>query len=154
MTESDFLRQVWRAYDSVELDNGIKGRVINVCFPTRSVRVNLPTGGAEWFRFDMIVEHKSATGEPDDISIIADLHNRLMKAEQKNENLQKIIDEQKDKLGADPNEGLSTLRKSLNEIDSSFVVKKKRLEKIDKAIERINTWLDSKGVPPMREEER
>ena len=39
MTEQQFLQQVWRPYDSITTDTGIKGRVQNVCFPTRSVRI-------------------------------------------------------------------------------------------------------------------
>ena len=85
MTEQEFKRQVWRAYDTVEIEGVAKNaRVINVGFPSLSVRAAIAPGVTEWFKCDQIVSHKSATGEPDDLAIIADLHNKLMAANKRN----------------------------------------------------------------------
>lgn len=81
MTEKEFMQQVWRPFDTVTIEGGVKGRVHNVSFPTHSVRIHMPGGPAEWFRCELIIEHTSVTNEPDDVSIIERLHNKLMEAE-------------------------------------------------------------------------
>ena len=140
MTKSEFRSQVWRPYDSVELDNGIKGRVINVCFPTHSVRINLPVGGTDWFDCDMIVRHNSSAGETDDIAIIEDLHKKLMAAHKKNEDLQETLQTLQKKL----QEGsIANLRKSLNILNNNLIEKKKTMEQVEKAVEKVNEIIDN-----------
>ena len=88
MTEQEFMKHVWRPYDTVEVIGDITGAVLNVCFPVKSVKISLPGGAAQWFKCHDIVQHISRTDTPDDMSIIEDLHNKLMAANKRNDNQQ------------------------------------------------------------------
>lgn len=147
MDEKEFNRQVWRAFDTVDIDGVVeKGRVINVCFPSKSVRVAVAPKVVEWFKCDSITNHYSATGEPDDLTIIADLHERLTQACDKIENQQNTIKVLNEKLKVDPNDGLKDLRKSVTVIRDSLASKLKRMEQAVSAMDRINKWLDERGI--------
>lgn len=135
MTEKDFLKQVWRAYDTVELENGIKGRVMNICFSTRSVRVVMPDGNPEWFRFNFVNEHISVASEPDDMAIIENLHNKLMDADNKINWLQEEKKRLEEKLS---DNHIEKIKKNLNELLMVIDGKKKRVEKVEKCIESLN----------------
>ena len=136
MTEKDFLKQVWRAYDTVELENGIKGRVMNICFSTRSVRVVMPDGNPEWFRFNFVKGHISVASEPDDMAIIENLHNKLMDADNKINWLQEEKKRLEEKLS---DNHIEKIKKNLNELLMVIDGKKKRVEKVEKCIEDLNT---------------
>lgn len=153
MTEQEFMRQVWRPYDTVTID-GMTGRVTSVCFPTRSVRVTLSKEVHDWFKCDMIEEHKSVRGLPDDDSIIADLHNKLMAANRRIEEQQAIIDKQNEKLSADPSVGLKNLRRFVTEVRDALASKQKRMAQAISAMDSIHKWLDERGVPQETEEEK
>ena len=129
MTEQEFMRQVWRPYDSVEVDGGMKGRVTSVCFPTRSVKVSINKEVHEWFKCEMIVAHSSAAGQTDDVAIIEDLHNKLMASNERNNNLQSIVNIQ--------NEKIAKLQEAANEVPED-----KNLKKIKKSINTITNTLD------------
>ena len=135
MTEKEFLKEVWRPYDTVKICNGFEGRVQNVCFKTRSVRIMLSDGMPEWFKCSMIDEHHSKTGETDDAGIIEDLHNKLLGANARIDALteeKKRLEENlsKNKIGA--------LLSNMNVIIESLREKKKKMERIDESLARIN----------------
>ena len=148
MTEQEFKKQVWRAYDTVEIDGVAKhARVVSVNFPAYSIKAAVAPGVVEWFKCDQIVAHNCATGQPDDISIIEDLHNRLMAANKRNEDLQNIVNIQNDKikrlneqLAGRPNDkDLTKLRKSVDSIYST-------IGSIDHRMKQIDEYLESVGV--------
>lgn len=139
MTEQEFMKHVWRPYDTVEVIGDITGAVLNVCFPVKSVKISLPGGAAQWFKCRDIVQHISRTDTPDDMSIIDDLHNKLMAANKRNDDLQAIVDDLKAKMS---NSNISNLRKSVNVLAGNLILKKKTIERIDEAVTRINDVLD------------
>lgn len=138
MTKQEFMRQIWRPYDTVEIEGGIVARVINVCFPTRSVRIQLDQNTAEWIECDMIVKHNSATEEPDDIAVIGELHKRLMAANKRNEDLQFKLMQEREKS---EKYSIKELRKCVNILNASFVQKKETMEKIEESIELIYKFI-------------
>ena len=139
MTEKEFLQQVWRPYDTVVMENGIKGRVQNVCFSTRSVRIKMADGIPEWFRCELIKEHNSATGETEDLGIIADLHEKLMAAQKRIEDLQAIKDKLEERLRKG---NLSDLMAAVNSIAGEIKLKKKRIEKLEENMEKVSNLVD------------
>lgn len=139
MTEQEFMKQVWRPYDTVTTENGIKGRVNNVCFPTKSVRVMMPDGMPEWFRCGMIAEHKSVTCDPNDIALIEDLHNQLMGAQDRISKLE----EEKERL----TEGLKktsmgAITTNVNTILSQLHEKKRRIERMEACMDALNELIE------------
>ena len=140
MTEQEFSKQVWRAYDTVALEGFDKNfRVVAVHFPKYSVRVAIAAGVFEWFKCDQIVSHSSATGNPDDMSIIEDLHNKLLAANQRNENLQLIKNTLEEKLN---NNRIGELRKCINLLNGNLIPKKKTIDRIEQALQRLDDVID------------
>ena len=139
MTEREFMQQVWRPYDTAVIENGIKGRVVNVCFHTRSVRIMMPQGSPEWFRCDMIVEHKSATGAPEDLAIIESL---TMKLDEANRRIEKLEAENARMDGKLKSRNIEAIGKNLNEIGAMLNLKKKRIEKLEGCMAEIQAIVD------------
>ena len=140
MTEREFLQQVWRPYDTVTIETGIKGRVVNVCFSTRSVRIMMPQGSPEWFKCDMVSVHKSATGEPNDLCIIEDLHKKLMEAQNRIDNLQAENEKMKQRMES---RNMEAIGRHLNEIAAILSMKKKRIEKLESCIGEIEDIIET-----------
>ena len=140
MTEQEFMKHVWRPYDTVEVIGDITGAIQNVCFQTKSVKVFLPGGAAQWFKCRDIVRHISRTDTPDDMSIIEDLHNKLMAANKRNDDLQDIVTELKMKVNGDAKqEELRKIRKASNKIFDA-------MNSIDSKLRHIDEYLTNLGV--------
>jgi predicted RNase H-like nuclease (RuvC/YqgF family) len=157
MTEQEFMRQIWRPYDTVEIEGGFVGKVTNVCFSNRSVKVSIKNSVYEWVKHDLIIKHTSMAGHPDDLAVIEELHEKIIKSEDKHEGLQNLIKNQAlqiDRLKAKINDlelqasedksakELKELRCAINNLSSVLVEKKKKIELIDKAINKIHNLLE------------
>ena len=140
MTDYEFKRQIWRPYDSVDIGDGVMCPVLNVCFTTRSVRVNLPSGGAVWLKCDDIVSHKSSRGEASDDDIIENLHNELMKEQERNENLRILIERMRpyEDIVGELKKSCNILFNAIHERRSTLSDVERALNKIDKAIDKMN----------------
>ena len=144
MTEQEFLRQVWRPYDTVTID-GMTGRVTSVCFSTRSVKASLSKDVHDWFKCDMIDEHKSIKGLPDDDALIEDLHNQIMRKDKRIEEQQAIIEKQNEKLAGVPKDELKKLRKHVTRLGSS-------LGAVEQHVKMLDEYLTNNGLPQTEEE--
>jgi hypothetical protein len=128
MTEQEFQKQVWRPYDQITTADGVKGKVLNVCFTTKSVRAFI-SGAPEWVRCELIETHTTGKGaDGDDSAIIEELHKKVL-------NLQDTIEKQQEQ-NAQLAEKLNMISggeliKNVNVILSQLQEKKKRIEKIE-----------------------
>ena len=128
MTEIEFQKQVWRPYDQITTADGVKGKVLNVCFTTKSVRAFI-SGAPEWVRCELIETHTTGKGaDGDDSAIIEELHKKVL-------NLQDTIEKQQEQ-NAQLAEKLNMISgveliKNVNVILSQLQEKKKRIEKIE-----------------------
>lgn len=138
MTERDFMLQVWRPYDSVVIDGSLKVGVTQVCFPTRSVRVNIPTGGNEWVRCERIEKHISSSGRTEDLGIIEELRETVAKKDKQIADLTQAVNNLKEKQTP---ARLEALIRTVNVIKDGLVEKKKRMENIEKGLESIDEIL-------------
>lgn len=134
MTEKEFFQQVWRPYDTVTIVGGITGRVNNVCFPTRSVRISMPQGDNEWFRCEMIERHVCATGESTDLEIIAEQHRKLEAYKREMEALKERARQAEKKLS---HNYAGDLLRNVNVILNVITERKKRIEKIEDAMQKV-----------------
>ena len=136
MTEKEFFQQVWRPYDTVTLENGIKARVLNVCFPTRSVRIKLPGDGMpDWFRCELIESHTTQDGKGcDDASIIEDLHKQLLDANDRLEILRAENNHLAEKISKNY---LDDILRSLNLIKEGLTTKKSKIEKVERGLAMV-----------------
>jgi predicted ribosome quality control (RQC) complex YloA/Tae2 family protein len=135
MTEQEFDQQVWRRFDVVTTDTGIETTVMNVCFSTRSVRIYVKNAPAEWLPFKRIVAHTTRKGDTaDEGTIIEELHNRILKQDEKIARLENEKAALAEKISRNyPAE----LLKAVNMLKEGLTEKKSKLEKIERGLELI-----------------
>ena len=129
---------MWRPYDQITTADGVKGKVLNVCFTTKSVRAFIG-GSPEWIKCDLIETHTTAKGaDGDDAAIIEDLHNKLIDAQDKIVGLKNECAQLKER--ASGNHYAEILR-SLNMIKEGLTEKKSKIAKIDSGLEQIQNFI-------------
>ena len=136
MTEQEFDQQVWRRFDVVTTDTGIETTVMNVCFSTRSVRIFVKNAPPEWLPCKRIEKHTTRKGgDADDLTIIEELHNRILKQDDKIVRLENEKAALAEKISKNyPAE----LLKAVNAIKEGLTEKKNKIEKIEKGLAAIN----------------
>ena len=141
MTEQEFDSQVWRRFDLVTTDTEIETTVMNVCFTTRSVRIFVKNAPPEWLPCKRIVKHTTRKGDTaDEGTIIEELHNRLLAAEDKIIELKHEKAALAEKISKNyPSE----LLKAVNAIKEGLTEKKNKIEKIEKSLVAINAFMDN-----------
>ena len=131
MTEQEFQRQVWRSYDQITTADGVKGKVLNVCFTTKSVRAFI-SGAPEWIKCDLIETHTAGKGgDADDAAIIEELHNRVIKQADEISRLREEKQALTDKISKNY---LADILRSLNMIKEGLTEKKNKIAKIDSGL--------------------
>ena len=136
MTEQEFDTQVWRRFDVVTTDTGIETTVMNVCFTTRSVRIYVKNAPPEWLPAKRIEKHTTRKGgDADDLTIIEELHNRILKQDDKIVRLEKEKAVLAEKISKSyPSEIL----KAVNAIKEGLTEKKHKIEKIEKGLATLD----------------
>ena len=139
MTEQEFDQQVWRRFDNVTTDTGIETTVMNVCFSTRSVRIYVKNAPAEWLPFKRIVAHTTRKGDTaDEGTIIEELHNRIMKQDDKIARLENEKAALAEKISRNY---LKDILQSVNMLKDGLTEKKHKLEKIERGLDLIVSTL-------------
>ena len=136
MTEQEFDQQVWRRLDVVTTDTGIETTVMNVCFSTRSVRIFVKNAPPEWLPCKRIEKHTTRKGDTaDEGTIIEEMHNRILKQDDKIVRLEKEKAVLAEKISKSyPSEIL----KAVNAIKEGLTEKKNKIEKIEKGLAAID----------------
>ena len=136
MTEQEFDSQVWRRFDVVTTDTGIETTVMNICFSTRSVRIFLKNAPPEWLPAKRIEKHTTRKGgDADDLTIIEELHNRILKQSEQIERLKNEKAALAEKISRNyPAE----LLKAVNAIKERLTEKKHKIEKIEKGLATLD----------------
>ena len=139
MTEQEFDQQVWRRFDLVTTDTGIETTVMNVCFSTRSVRIYVKNAPPEWLPFKRIVKHTTRKGDTaDEGTIIEDLHNQLLAAEEKIVKLEHEKAALAEKISKNY---LGDLLRAVNLMQQGLQDKKHKIEQIDSGLKQIQDAL-------------
>lgn len=136
MTEQEFDSQVWRRFDVVTTDTGIETTVMNICFSTRSVRIFVKNAPPEWLPAKRIEKHTTRKGgDADDLTIIEELHNRILKQSEQIERLKNEKAALTEKISRNyPAE----LLKAVNAIKEGLTEKKHKIEKIEKGLATLD----------------
>lgn len=136
MTEQEFDSQVWRRFDVVTTDTGIETTVMNVCFSTRSVRIFVKNAPPEWLPAKRIEKHTTRKGgDADDLTIIEELHNRILKQSEQIERLKNEKAALAEKISKNHQ---SELLKAVNAIKEGLTEKKHKIEKIEKGLATLD----------------
>ena len=138
MTEQEFQKQVWRPYDQITTADGVKGKVLQVAFNTKSVRAYI-SGSPEWIKCDLIETHTTGKGgDADDYAIIEELHNKIMSLEDKIVGLKTERDQLKEKVSGNR---YADILRAVNIIREGMVEKKAKMAKVDSGLSQIENWL-------------
>ena len=136
MTEQEFDSQVWRRFDVVTTDTGIETTVMNVCFTTRSVRIYVKNAPPEWLPAKRIEKHTTRKGgDADDLTIIEELHNRILK---QNEQIERLKNEKAALADKISRNYPAELLKAVNAIKEGLTEKKHKIEKIEKGLATLD----------------
>ena len=139
MTEQEFQKQVWRPYDQITTAGGVKGKVLNVCFTTKSVRAFI-SGAPEWVRCDLIETHTTGKGgDADDMTIIEELHNKVLKQADEIERLRGERELLKEKISKNY---LGDLLRAVNIVKEGITDKKSKIAKIDNGLSLLQDALE------------
>lgn len=141
MTEQEFDSQVWRRFDLVTTDTGIETTVMNVCFSTRSVRIYIKDAPPEWMPCKRIEKHTTRKGgDADDLAVIEELHNRIMKQDDEIERLKNEKAALAEKISKNY---LGDLLRAVNLMQQGLQEKKHKIEQIDSGLRQIQAALDN-----------
>lgn len=139
MTEQEFDTQVWRRFDVVTTDTGIETTVMNVCFTTRSVRIFVKNAQPEWMPCKRIVTHTTHKGgDADDSAIIEELHNKIMKQDEKIERLTNEKQLLAEKISKNY---LEDILRAVNMLKEGLTEKKNKVEKVERGLDLVVSTL-------------
>lgn len=145
MTEQDFLRQVWRPYDRITTADGVPGKVLGVSFTTKSVRAFI-SGAPEWVSCTLIDTHTTGKGDDgDDLSIIEDLHNKVMN---QTSEIERLREEKKLLAEKISKNYLGDLLRAVNLMQQGLQEKKKKMDQIDSGLKQIRDALEKMEQEP------
>ena len=140
MTEQEFDQQVWRRFDLVTTDTEIETTVMNVCFSTRSVRIYIKDAPPEWLPFKRIEKHTTRKGgDADDLTIIEELHNRILK---QNEQIERLKDEKAVLVDKISKNYLGELLRAVNVMQQGLQEKKHKIQKVEDSLASISAVID------------
>ena len=140
MTEQEFDSQVWRRFDLVTTDTEIETTVMNVCFSTRSVRIYIKDAPPEWLPFKRIVKHTTRKGgDADDLTIIEELHNRILK---QNEQIERLKDEKAVLVDKISKNYLGELLRAVNVMQQGLQEKKHKIQKVEDSLASISAVME------------
>ena len=138
MTEQEFQRQVWRMYDQITTADGVKGKVLQVAFNTKSVRAYI-SGAPEWVKCDLIETHTTGKGgDADDAAIIEELHNKVLSQATE---IDRLREEKKALAEKISKNYLGDLLRAVNLMEQGLREKKHKLDQIDSGLKQIQDAL-------------
>lgn len=139
MTEQDFQKQVWRPYDKITTADGVPGKVLGVSFTTKSVRAFI-SGAPEWVKCDLIETHTTGKGgDADDMTIIEDLHNKVLR---QSDEIERLKDEKQLLVDKISKNYLADLLRAMNMVKEGIQEKKSKINKIDNALALLQEALE------------
>ena len=121
-------------YDQITTADGVKGKVLGVAFNTRSVRAYI-SGAPEWIRCESIETHTTGKGaDGDDTAIIEELHNKVLKQDERIEKLEEERRLLQEKISRNY---LGELLRAVNVMQQGLQERKKKHEQIESSLSAI-----------------
>ena len=139
MTEQEFSRQVWRMYDQITTADGVKGKVLQVAFNTKSVRAYI-SGSPEWVKCELIETHTTGKGaDGDDTAIIEELHNKVLKQDERIEKLEEERRLLQEKISRNY---LGELLRAVNVMQQGLQERKHKIQQVESGLAAISSVID------------
>ena len=121
-------------YDQITTADGIKGKVLNVCFTTKSVRAFI-SGAPEWVKCDLIETHTTGKGaDGDDAAIIEELHNKVLSQADR---IRKLEEERRLLQEKISRNYLGELLRAVNGMQQGLQERKRKHEQIESSLSAI-----------------
>ena len=125
-------------YDQITTADGVKGKVLQVAFNTKSVRAYI-SGAPEWVKCDLIETHTTGKGgDGDDAAIIEDLHNKVLNQATE---IDRLREEKKALAEKISKNYLGDLLRAVNLMEQGLREKKHKLDQIDSGLKQIQDAL-------------
>lgn len=138
MTEQDFLKQVWRPYDKITTADGVPGKVLNVCFTTKSVRAFI-SGAPEWVRCELIETHTTGKGaNADEEALIDSLREKVIMADRRINALELERGKLVEKISKNY---LGDILKAVNLMQQGLTEKKHKIAQVESGLKQIQDAL-------------
>ena len=139
MTEQEFSRQVWRMYDQITTADGVKGKVLQVAFNTKSVRAYI-SGSPEWVKCELIETHTTGKGaDGDDTAIIEELHNKVLKQDERIEKLEEERRLLQEKISRNY---LGELLRAVNVMQQGLQERKHKIQQVENGLAAISSVIE------------
>ena len=139
MTEQEFSRQVWRMYDQITTADGVKGKVLQVAFNTKSVRAYI-SGSPEWVKCELIETHTTGKGaDGDDSAIIEELHNKVLKQDERIEKLEEERRLLQEKISRNY---LGELLRAVNVMQQGLQERKHKIQQVESGLAAISSVVE------------
>ena len=134
------MKQVWRPYDKITTADGVPGKVLNVCFTTKSVRAFI-SGSPEWVRCELIETHTTGKGaNADEEALVDQLREKVIRADKRIKDLELEREKLVDKISKNY---LGDILTAVNIMKEGLTEKKAKIKKIDSALEMIEKTLNN-----------
>ena len=126
-------------YDQITTADGVKGKVIQVAFNTKSVRAFI-SGAPEWIRCELIETHTTGKGaDGDDTAIIEELHNKVLKQDERIGRLEEEKRLLQEKISRNY---LGELLRAVNVMQQGLQEKKHKIQKVEDSLASISAVVE------------
>lgn len=126
-------------YDQITTADGVKGKVLQVAFNTKSVRAYI-SGAPEWIKCELIETHTTGKGaDGDDSAIIEELHNKVLKQDERIEKLEEERRLLQEKISRNY---LGELLRAVNIMQQGLQERKHKIQQVESGLAAISSVID------------
>ena len=126
-------------YDQITTADGVKGKVLQVAFNSKSVRAYI-SGAPEWIRCELIETHTTGKGaDADDTAIIEELHNKV---QSQAERIGKLEEERRKLQEKISRNYLGELLCAVNVMQQGLQERKHKTQQIERGLAAITAVID------------
>ena len=126
-------------YDQITTADGVKGKVLQVAFNSKSVRAYI-SGAPEWIRCESIETHTTGKGgDADDATIIEELHNKVLSQA---ERIGKLEEERRLLQEKISRNYLGELLRAVNVMQQGLQEKKHKIQQVESGLAAITAVME------------
>ena len=126
-------------YDQITTADGVKGKVLQVAFNTKSVRAYI-SGSPEWVKCELIETHTTGKGaDGDDAAIIEELHNKVLSQA---ERIGKLEEERRLLQEKISRNYLGELLRAVNVMQQGLQEKKHKIQQVESGLAAITAVME------------
>ena len=130
-------------YDQITTADGVKGKVLQVAFNSKSVRAYI-SGAPEWIRCELIETHTTGKGaDGDDTAIIEELHNKVLSQA---ERIGKLEEERRQLQEKISRNYLGELLRAVNIMQQGLQERKHKIQQVESGLVAITAVIEKLNI--------